>query len=62
MMTVVSASSEKLPIQNDRNSETLKDEEYHNQVKPTLNLLRFLGMLPLENLSDGKLGILFLRI
>jgi hypothetical protein len=62
-MTVVSASSGKLPIPNyDPNTDMLKAEEYHSQVKPTLIMLRFLGMLPLENLSDGKLDIPFLHI
>jgi hypothetical protein len=62
-MTVVSASSGKLPITNyDPNTEMLKAEEYHSQVKPMLMFLRFLGMLPLENLSEGKLDVLFLRI
>jgi hypothetical protein len=53
---VVSGSSGKLPTTNDDlNPEMLKNEEYHNQVKPVLNALRFIGMLPLETPSDGKL-------
>jgi hypothetical protein len=61
--TVVSGSSGKLPISNDDpNSEMLTNGEYHNQVKPMLNGLRFLGMLPLENPSDGKLDIRLLHV
>jgi hypothetical protein len=61
--TVVSGSSGKLPITNDdQNPEMLKNEEYHNQVKPALNALRFIGMLPLETPSDGKLDIRLLHI
>jgi hypothetical protein len=53
---MVSASSGKLPIINDDpNPKMLKNEDYHNQVKPALNVLRFIGMLPLEIPSDGKL-------
>jgi hypothetical protein len=53
---MISGSSGKLPIKNDdTNPEMLKNEEYHNQVKPALNVLRFIGMLPLEIPSDGKL-------
>ena len=39
---------------------TLRNEEYHNQIKPVLNLLRLLGLLPLKLSSNGEsvLGML----
>jgi hypothetical protein len=56
--TVVTGSSAKLPITNDDSEpEMLENEEYYNQVTPALNVLRFLGMIPLEMPSDGKLDV-----
>jgi hypothetical protein len=44
-----------------RSPSTMRNEDYHNQVKPTLNLLRLLGMLPLKMSSHGELVLGRLR-
>jgi hypothetical protein len=53
---VVSVLSGKSPIADDSSGTSMvANEEYHKQINPTLNLLRLLGLLPIEMSSDGKL-------
>ena len=40
---------------------TMRNEDYHNQLNSTLNLLRLLGMLPLKMSSHGELVLGMLR-
>jgi hypothetical protein len=54
-------NSGKLSIRDDSNTSTLRNEEYHNQIKPMLNMLRLLGILPLEMSSYGKFVLGALR-
>jgi hypothetical protein len=49
--SVFSRNSRKLPI---ISTSILRNEEYHNQIKPMLNVLRLLGMLPLKMSSHGE--------
>jgi hypothetical protein len=56
--TVVNVMCEESPTICDSSATVLvRNEEYHKQVNPTLNMLRLLGMLPLGMPSDGKLHV-----
>jgi hypothetical protein len=54
--TVVSVISGNSPVADDSSATSMvENEEYHKQINPTLNMLRLLGVFPLEMSSDGKL-------
>jgi hypothetical protein len=56
--SVFFGNSGKLPItDDDKNQSTLKNEEYHKQIGPMLNMLRLLGTLPLQMPSHGKFAV-----